>query len=58
MLLRDFDKREVVLIQKRTSKLDDRQEVVDKIREASDRLDQKKAELEVGARLVVFFVSF
>ena len=31
MLLRDFDKREVVLIQKRQAKLDDRKEIMDKI---------------------------
>ena len=32
-LLRDFDKREVVLVQKRQVKLDDRRDVADKIGE-------------------------
>lgn len=45
-LLREFDKRESVLLQKRQAKLDDKQEIVDKITECTDKLEQKRGELE------------
>ncbi|EFJ51830.1 hypothetical protein VOLCADRAFT_103323 [Volvox carteri f. nagariensis] len=45
-LLREFDKRESVLLQKRQAKLDDKQEIVDKITECTDKLEQKRVELE------------
>ncbi|KAG2482730.1 hypothetical protein HYH03_018361 [Edaphochlamys debaryana] len=45
-LLREFDKRESVLLQKRQAKLDDKQEIVDKITDCSDKLEQKRSELE------------
>ncbi|KAL6756288.1 hypothetical protein V8C86DRAFT_2652820 [Haematococcus lacustris] len=45
-LLRDFDKREVVLIQKREAKMEDRNEILDKIGECNGKLEAKRAELE------------
>eukprot|EP00798_Chlamydomonas_sp_ICE-L_P007462 gene7462-603_t len=54
-LLHDFDKREILLIQKRQTKLDDRQEIVDKITDCNEKLEQKKRELEglISRRAVV-----
>nr|A8J1V4.1 RecName: Full=Cilia- and flagella-associated protein 44 [Chlamydomonas reinhardtii] len=45
-LLREFDKRESVLLAKRQAKLDDKQEIVDKIAECTDKLETKRLELE------------
>ena len=49
-LLRDFDKREVVLVQKRQVKLDDRRDVADKIGEWGSKEEGGKEEVCVGGR--------
>jgi hypothetical protein len=59
VLLRDFDKKEVVLIQKRQAKDNDRKDLLDKIGECNVKLDQKRIELEgLAAKRALVLADF
>ena len=59
ILLRDYDKKEVVLLQKRQAKNDDRKDLLDKIGECNVKLDQKRIELEgLGAKRALVLADF
>jgi hypothetical protein len=44
--VQDFEVKENVLLAKRETKSDDKQEILDKVQECADRLDRRKGELE------------
>lgn len=59
VLLRDFDKKEVVLIQKKQGKDNERKDLLDKIGECNVKLDQKRVELEgLAAKRALVLADF